>query len=112
VSINWNRLRRTGLISDWIEGDEVLVETGPKVGDYFDGNDYACKWTGTANNSTSISNRQAQDVADTFLGVHQLEQFNLSLNAVNFFYLDAGNIVAFEDPNLHRVTRRSSFFSR
>lgn len=41
---------------------------------------------------------QAQTVADSFLSVHQLEQFNLNLSSLNHFYLDVGNTVAFIDP--------------
>jgi hypothetical protein len=85
-------------INDWLEIDDIIIEAAAKIGDYFDGSYYACGWEGATNNSQSLSNRQAQDVADTFLSVHQLEQFSLDLTSLNVFYIDVGTVVEFDDP--------------
>lgn len=42
---------------------------------------------------------QAQDVADKFLKIHALEQFEASLNTIVLPWLDAGTIVDFIDPD-------------
>lgn len=41
---------------------------------------------------------QCQDVADKFLKVHALEQFDCSIDAIVVPYLEAGITVTFEDP--------------
>jgi hypothetical protein len=85
-------------VNDWIQIDDVLIEKASSVGDYFDGGYYACHWNGTADATSSVSNQQAQSVADSFLSVHQLEQFSLDLTSLNIFYLDVGRVCQFVDP--------------
>lgn len=85
-------------IGDWLEWDNILIENDAKIGPYFDGDSYACDWFGAVGISKSLSNRMAQDVADSFLSIHQLEQFSLDMTTLNLFYLDAGNIIEFIDP--------------
>lgn len=41
---------------------------------------------------------QAQDVADKFLKVHSLEEFDLNFEAIALPWLDVGEIVRFDDP--------------
>lgn len=43
--------------------------------------------------------QQAQDVADKFLKVHALEQYDLRLESIALPWLDVGTIVRFEDPD-------------
>jgi hypothetical protein len=86
-------------VGDWFQIDDVIIERADTPGDYFDGDYYGCDWAGTVGDSRSVSNQQAQMLADTFLSVHQLEQFSLDLTALNVFYLDVGKTVQFIDPN-------------
>jgi len=41
---------------------------------------------------------QAQDVADKFLKIHALEEFDLNFESINFPWLEVGEIVEFVDP--------------
>jgi hypothetical protein len=41
---------------------------------------------------------QAQTVADNFLKIHALEEFNLDFSSITFPWLEAGEIVEFIDP--------------
>lgn len=41
---------------------------------------------------------QAQAVADSFLRIHALEEYNLNFGAIAYPWLDAGYITIFEDP--------------
>jgi hypothetical protein len=43
--------------------------------------------------------QQAQDVADSFLKVHALEEFEANLGTLMIPWLEAGDIVEFIDPN-------------
>jgi hypothetical protein len=42
---------------------------------------------------------QAQSVADSFLAVHSLEEYQLDLTSLVLFWLDVGNIIEFIDPS-------------
>lgn len=44
------------------------------------------------------SNQQAQEVADSFLAVYALEEFDVSFDALSIPWLEAGDVVAFVDP--------------
>lgn len=41
---------------------------------------------------------QAQDVADKFLQIHALEEFDLNFSSISLFWLEVGEIVEFIDP--------------
>lgn len=45
-----------------------------------------------------VSTAQAQDVADKFLKLHSLEQFDLNFSSISAPWLDVGTIVEFDDP--------------
>lgn len=42
--------------------------------------------------------QQAQDVANRFLQVHGLEEFDLNFDSINLFWMEVGEIVEFDDP--------------
>jgi hypothetical protein len=97
-------------IGDYLRVDQLIIELASSVGEYFDGDTESCEWTIPSPTmpplpapgpgaSTSTSNQMAQTLADTFLSVHQLQQFSLDLSSTNAFYLDAGQIVEFDDPH-------------
>lgn len=44
------------------------------------------------------TNLQAQDVADKFLKIHALEQFEVSIDSIVFPWLEVGEIIVFLDP--------------
>lgn len=46
-----------------------------------------------------LTTQQCQDVADKFLAVHSLEEFELSFETLMLPWLDVGNILGFIDPN-------------
>lgn len=45
-----------------------------------------------------VTTQQAQDVADKFLQIHSLEQFDLNFAAITAPWLEVGTIIQFDDP--------------
>jgi len=57
----------------------------------------------TYSSSFITTTQQAQDVADSFLAIHALQEYELNLSALMLPWLEVGEIVAFEDPKASAI---------